>query len=108
MFGQPEENLRLQIDRDADDIDLNKLDEAKLGKIDPNNTPHMGGNTWAGGTGGYNTAGLGGIGGPFRLDAGHDVHQIPQSIKDRVPKDVRDKARAVAEAERRKRLKANS
>lgn len=36
----------------------------------------MGGNTWAGGTGGRDTAGLGGKGGPYRLDAGHDVHQV--------------------------------
>jgi hypothetical protein len=33
-----------------------------LGKIDPDNTPHVGGNTWAGGTGGRDTAGLGGKG----------------------------------------------
>ena len=37
-----------------------------------------------GGTGGYNTAGLGGVGGPFRVDAGHDVHQIPDSAKEQV------------------------
>lgn len=36
----------------------------------------MGGNTWAGGTGGRDTAGLGGKGGPYRLDKGHDVHQV--------------------------------
>ena len=36
----------------------------------------MGGNTWAGGTGGRDTAGLGGIGGPYRLDAGHNVQQV--------------------------------
>jgi hypothetical protein len=47
-----------------------------VGKIDPKNTPHVGGNTWAGGTGGRDTAGLGGRGGPYRLDAGHDVHQV--------------------------------
>ncbi len=62
------------------------------------------GNTWAGGTGGYNTAGLGGIGGPFRLDAGHAVHAMPMEVKDRVPKEVLAKARRVAEIERRKRL----
>eukprot|EP00854_Cymbomonas_tetramitiformis_P001380 gene1380-1983_t len=38
--------------------------------------PHVGGNTWAGGTGGADTAGLGGIGGPYRLDLGHKVHQV--------------------------------
>ena len=30
----------------------------------------------AGGTGGSNTAGLGGRGGPYRLDKGHKVHQV--------------------------------
>ena len=48
----------------------------KHGKIDPTGAPHMGGNTWAGGTGGRDTAGLGGIGGPYRLDAGHNVQQV--------------------------------
>jgi len=38
-----------------------------------------GGNTWAGGTGGRDTAGLGGKGGPYRLDAGHAVHQLSQA-----------------------------
>jgi MoxR-like ATPase len=33
------------------------------GRVDPDNTPHYGGNTWAGGTGGSDTAGLGGRGG---------------------------------------------
>jgi len=40
----------------------------KEGKWDDENNPHVGGNTWAGGTGGSNTAGLGGRGGPYRLD----------------------------------------
>lgn len=34
----------------------------KHGKEDPDNEPHVGGNTWAGGTGGRDTAGLGGKG----------------------------------------------
>ncbi len=45
----------------------------KHGKIDKDNKPHVGGNQWAGGTGGRDTAGLGGKGGPYRLDAGHTV-----------------------------------
>lgn len=65
----------------------------KHGKVDPDNTPHVGGNTWAGGTGGRDTAGLGGrgnvrngvsnshSGGPYRLDAGHDVHQLSDEEK---------------------------
>ena len=50
-----------------------EVDSPKHGKLDPENTPHVGGNTWAGGTGGRDTAGLGGKGGPYRLDAGHQV-----------------------------------
>ena len=50
--------------------------------------PHVGGNTWAGGSGGADTAGLGGIGGPYRLDLGHDVYQVPQEMKDNVPPHV--------------------
>lgn len=41
------------------------------------------------GTGGRDTAGLGGVGGPYRLDAGHDVHQVSQVDKDAVPEHVR-------------------
>ena len=52
------------------------VDSPKHGKEDPHNEPHVGGNTWAGGTGGRDTAGLGGKGGPYRLDAGHQVHQV--------------------------------
>lgn len=52
------------------------MDGPKHGKVDEKNDPHVGGNTWAGGTGGRDTAGLGGKGGPYRLDAGHDVHQV--------------------------------
>ena len=48
----------------------------KHGKEDAKNEPHVGGNTWAGGTGGSDTAGLGGRGGPYRLDKGHHVHQV--------------------------------
>jgi hypothetical protein len=48
----------------------------KHGKEDPKNDPHVGGNTWAGGTGGSDTAGLGGRGGPYRLDKGHKVFQV--------------------------------
>lgn len=52
----------------------------KHGKEDPNNDPHVGGNTWAGGTGGRDTAGLGGKGGPYRLDKGHKVHQVNNNL----------------------------
>lgn len=51
----------------------------KHGKID--DKEHHGGNTWAGGTGGADTAGLGGKGGPYRLDKGFDVYQISEEQK---------------------------
>ena len=36
---------------------------------------------------------LEGKGGPYRLDAGHDVYQIPQEEKDAVPDEVKRAAR---------------
>ncbi|XP_061735639.1 von Willebrand factor A domain-containing protein 8 isoform X2 [Nerophis ophidion] len=77
----------------------------KHGKMDPNNAPHVGGNQWAGGTGGRDTAGLGGKGGPYRLDAGHKVHQVSQAEKDAVPEEVRQAAREMAEKAFKDRLK---
>ncbi|XP_011213672.3 von Willebrand factor A domain-containing protein 8 [Bactrocera dorsalis] len=65
----------------------------KYGKVDPKNEPHVGGNTWAGGSGGRDTAGLGGKGGPFRLDAGHKVHQLSDEEKADIPEEVKRAAR---------------
>ena len=48
----------------------------------------MGGNQWAGGSGGADTAGLGGVGGPYRLNLGHQVFQVPDSMKQNVPPHV--------------------
>ncbi|GAA6108203.1 von Willebrand factor A domain-containing protein 8 [Tachysurus ichikawai] len=77
----------------------------KHGKIDPVNAPHVGGNQWAGGTGGRDTAGLGGKGGPYRLDAGHKVYQISQAEKDAVPEEVKRASREMAEKAFKERLK---
>nr|XP_061799830.1 von Willebrand factor A domain-containing protein 8-like [Nerophis lumbriciformis] len=77
----------------------------KHGKVDPKNAPHVGGNQWAGGTGGRDTAGLGGRGGPYRLDAGHKVFQVSQAEKDAVPEEVRKAAREIAEKAFKDRLK---
>ncbi|KAM8718667.1 hypothetical protein ACLKA7_001387 [Drosophila subpalustris] len=65
----------------------------KVGKLDPKNEPHVGGNTWAGGSGGRDTAGLGGKGGPFRLDKGHRVHQLSEEEKADVPEEIKRAAR---------------
>lgn len=48
--------------------------------------------------GGRDTAGLGGKGGPYRLDAGHKVYQVSQAEKDAVPEEVRRAAREMGEA----------
>ncbi|XP_059052100.1 von Willebrand factor A domain-containing protein 8 [Achroia grisella] len=77
----------------------------KHGKEDPDNEPHVGGNTWAGGTGGRDTAGLGGKGGPYRLDKGHDVHQLSQAEKDDVPEHVKKAAREMNRKAFEERLK---
>uniref|UniRef100_A0A4W6D9E4 von Willebrand factor A domain-containing protein 8 n=1 Tax=Lates calcarifer TaxID=8187 RepID=A0A4W6D9E4_LATCA len=96
--GRP---LQITIQRDSG-LDVTA---PKHGKIDPNNAPHVGGNQWAGGTGGRDTAGLGGKGGPYRLDAGHKVYQVSQAEKDAVPEEVRRAAREMAEKAFRERLK---
>lgn len=47
--------------------------------------------------GGRDTAGLGGKGGPYRLDAGHRVYQVSQAEKDAVPEEVKRAAREMGE-----------
>ncbi|XP_072301028.1 von Willebrand factor A domain-containing protein 8 [Eucyclogobius newberryi] len=96
--GRP---LQITVQRDSG-MDVSA---PKHGKVDPLNTPHVGGNQWAGGTGGRDTAGLGGKGGPYRLDAGHKVHQVSQAEKDAVPEEVRQAAREMAEKAFKDRLK---
>ncbi|KHJ47859.1 hypothetical protein D918_02018 [Trichuris suis] len=87
------------------DFDLSKLSSPKHGQVDPTGNPHVGGSTYAGGTGGYNTAGLGGVGGPYRLDAGHPVYQLPDHVKEQVPEEIRRKAREVAQRAFKERLR---
>uniref|UniRef100_A0A8C9Z2I1 von Willebrand factor A domain-containing protein 8 n=1 Tax=Sander lucioperca TaxID=283035 RepID=A0A8C9Z2I1_SANLU len=96
--GRP---LQITIQRDSG-LDVSA---PKHGKFDPNNAPHVGGNQWAGGTGGRDTAGLGGKGGPYRLDAGHKVYQVSQAEKDAVPEEVRRAAREMGEKAFKERLK---
>lgn len=47
--------------------------------------------------GGRDTAGLGGKGGPYRLDAGHKVYQVSQAEKNAVPEEIRRAAREMGE-----------
>lgn len=72
------------------------LTKPKEGKHDPKNEPHVGGNTWAGGTGGRDTAGLGGRGGYQRLYKGHKIHQVPERLKRDVPEELQAEAREMA------------
>ena len=78
-------------------------DGPKHGQVDPSGAPHVGGGTWAGGTGGMNTAGLGGVGGPYRLDGGNEVFQVSQFDKDNVPEEVRRAAREMGQKAWRER-----
>ncbi|XP_025954961.2 von Willebrand factor A domain-containing protein 8 isoform X3 [Dromaius novaehollandiae] len=102
MIGQEDGRpVQITIQRDSG-LDVSS---PKHGKVDPNNMPHVGGNTWAGGTGGRDTAGLGGKGGPYRLDAGHKVYQVSQAEKDAVPEEVKRAAREMSEKAFKQRLK---
>ncbi|PIL28944.1 hypothetical protein GSI_08991 [Ganoderma sinense ZZ0214-1] len=80
------------------------LNSPKFGKEDPNNEPHTGGNTWAGGTGGRDTAGLGGRGGYMRLFKGHDINQVSDALKNDVPDHVKERARERAREMARQEL----
>ncbi|XP_067848605.1 von Willebrand factor A domain-containing protein 8 [Heptranchias perlo] len=102
MIGQEDGRpLQITIQKDSA-LDVTA---PKHGRVDADNTPHVGGNTWAGGTGGRDTAGLGGKGGPYRLDAGHKVYQVSQAEKDAVPAEVKRAAREMAEKAFKERLK---
>ncbi|XP_041521188.1 von Willebrand factor A domain-containing protein 8 isoform X2 [Microtus oregoni] len=102
MIGQDSDRpLQITIERDSNE----DVSDPKHGKEDPDNMPHVGGNTWAGGTGGRDTAGLGGKGGPYRLDAGHPVYQVSEAEKDAVPEHVKRAAREMAQKAFQQRLK---
>eukprot|EP01059_Diplonema_ambulator_P006574 TRINITY_DN16228_c0_g1_i1.p1 TRINITY_DN16228_c0_g1~~TRINITY_DN16228_c0_g1_i1.p1 ORF type:complete len:1840 (+),score=308.42 TRINITY_DN16228_c0_g1_i1:488-5521(+) len=66
---------------------------------------HVGGNRYAGGSGGADTAGLGGKAGPYRLDRGHDVHQISDEAKKNVSKEAAAAAKKMGKEALAKRLK---
>ncbi|ESL05510.1 hypothetical protein TRSC58_06839 [Trypanosoma rangeli SC58] len=75
----------------------------KHGKED--NEEHHGGNTYAGGTGGTDTAGLGGLVGPYRLDKGWPVHQVSPDEKRRVPPHIIEEAKRMGKAALEERLR---
>lgn len=80
------------------------LDGPKHGEVDPTGAPHVGGNKWAGGSGGSDTAGLGGRGGPYRLWDGNPVHQVSDEHKAEVSEEARQAARALGLQAWRERL----
>ncbi|KIY70240.1 hypothetical protein CYLTODRAFT_488278 [Cylindrobasidium torrendii FP15055 ss-10] len=75
----------------------------KEGKHDDED--HHGGNTWAGGTGGRDTAGLGGRGGYKRLWKGGEIKQVSEELKADVPEHIKERARLMAKEELAQRLK---
>lgn len=54
---------------------------------------------------GRDTAGLGGKGGPYRLDAGHTVHQLSDEEKNAVPEHIKKAAREMGLKAFQQRLK---
>ena len=50
-------------------------------------------------------SGLGGIGGPYRLDSGHQVFQVPDDVKAAVPDHIRKAARELGQKVFKERLK---
>ncbi|XP_077014477.1 von Willebrand factor A domain-containing protein 8 isoform X2 [Tamandua tetradactyla] len=102
MIGQEDDrHMQITINKDSGE----DVSSPKHGKEDPDNMPHVGGNTWAGGTGGRDTAGLGGKGGPYRLDAGHTVYQVSEAEKDAIPEEVKRAAREMGQKAFQQRLK---
>ncbi|KAJ6481917.1 AAA domain-containing protein [Mycena sanguinolenta] len=79
-----------------------ELGEPKEG--DHDDKEHHGGNKWAGGTGGRDTAGLGGRGGYKRWYKGGDIKQVSDELKRQVPDEVQAKAREMARQELQRRL----
>ncbi|VEU39285.1 unnamed protein product [Pseudo-nitzschia multistriata] len=97
-LGQGLQIEYLTFGRDEDRKSHNppKLSDPKFGKWDDKNEAHVGGNQWAGGTGGSDTAGLGGRGGPYRLDRGHRVHQVSNEAKEEVSEQAKLVAKQIA------------
>ncbi|KAG5510829.1 hypothetical protein JKF63_07901 [Porcisia hertigi] len=76
----------------------------KHGEVD--DKEHHGGNTWAGGTGGTDTAGLGGLVGPYRLDKGNYVYRVSPEEKRKVPKHLLEEARRMGREALKERLQS--
>jgi hypothetical protein len=98
--------LRVRFERmDGTPVPKTQASGPKHGKVDPENKSHVGGNTWAGGTGGSDTAGLGGRGGPYRLDAGHPIHQLSDDLKQQVLSEAQRRAKEMGRAAMAEKLR---
>ncbi|KAJ8082257.1 hypothetical protein PM082_008104 [Marasmius tenuissimus] len=78
------------------------LSEPKEGVHD--NKHHQGGNKYAGGVGGRDTAGIGGRGGYKRFYKGGSIAQVSDALKQQVPEEIQEKAREMARQELKRRL----
>ncbi|KAJ7057255.1 AAA domain-containing protein [Mycena amicta] len=91
-------------------LGLDAAREAATKKIkdegDHDDKEHSGGNRWAGGTGGRDTAGMGGRGGYKRIYKGGDIKQVSDALKEQVPDHIREKAREMALQELQRRFLA--
>ena len=66
---------------------------------------HIGGNKFAGGSGGTGTAGLGGRAGPYRLDVGQEIVELSEAQKlQGVSDESREAARRMGQAAYEQRL----
>ncbi|TPX58575.1 hypothetical protein PhCBS80983_g03058 [Powellomyces hirtus] len=75
----------------------------KHGKTD--DKAHVGGNQWAGGSGGSDTAGIGGRGGPYRLHKkGQPIVRLTDEQKNEVPEHVKKAAQQMGREALLKRL----
>ncbi|CEM28123.1 unnamed protein product [Vitrella brassicaformis CCMP3155] len=96
--GEAKQALRMEFTRNKDrpvTAPKHGIDDGK---------EHVGGGTFAGGTGGSDTAGLGGKGGPYRLDKGFDVHQLADDAKHNISLEAQKAARDAGREALRKRL----
>eukprot|EP00931_Biecheleriopsis_adriatica_P049533 TRINITY_DN28660_c0_g1_i1.p1 TRINITY_DN28660_c0_g1~~TRINITY_DN28660_c0_g1_i1.p1 ORF type:complete len:1540 (+),score=355.44 TRINITY_DN28660_c0_g1_i1:29-4621(+) len=65
---------------------------------------HIGGNMFAGGSGGTGTAGLGGRWGPYRLDVGQKLVHVPEDKKQGLDEATKKKTQQMADEAYKKRL----
>jgi hypothetical protein len=80
-------------------VQSDKLKETKAPKVGKeDDKEHHGGNTYAGGTGGADTAGLGGAGGPYRLrkEKNGKVEQLSDEAKAQVSEEAAVAAKEMA------------